>query len=386
MRILLDGIHIGPNMKGVGRYVINVLRHLSAMDSSLQISVLVLQRIPSHILLQKENIEYIHIPWRNHIYHGLRILPQSIKSIKPDAILIPYEGIVWENKYPYLMICHDVPHQIRNAQNKSRAKSFSLKEYSIDRIDGILLPWTLRNAKRVFSNSRYVAEWLQTEINILPANIRLAPCAPGADFFHLQQTVDTQRVLKRLGTPRGYILVIYTGDERENFGVVPETYNYIKSWGLPQALVVAGVKHNVRHYVESCISRFPWRDQVHIVPFLGSDQVQELAELYTAASLYLDPSLHEGFGMQVVEAMACGTPVVCSDRGALSEVTGNAAILINPENPYEIANAIKRLLENNQLIEHYRKLGYQRSSIFSWKRTAKVVYEGLIEVVCKTIG
>lgn len=196
----------------------------------------------------------------------------------------------------------------------------------------------------------------------------------------MSQRVDKEEVWRRLGTPHGYILAVFTGDMRENFAVVPHIYDRLVQAGLPQSLVVAGVREGERVLVESALSRYAWRQRVVIVPFLPAGREQELAELYAAALAYVDPSLHEGFGMQVIEAMACGTPVVCSDRGALPEVAGDAAVLVDPEDPAGIAEAVVRVFEDRGLRERLVARGEERAASFTWERTARVIREGLMQV------
>jgi glycosyltransferase involved in cell wall biosynthesis len=380
MRILVDGMHMVPEMKGVGRYVANTLQHLARLDSSFHFSVLVFQGTPRGVLPQCANIEYVYVPCLNNLSHWLFTLPAWVRRVDPDIVWVPYEMPFNLSSYPYVMVCHDVREEMRGAQRAHSTQRRSFKEQFRDWIDQKFMGKTLRGARIVFSNSHYVGNWLKVEVKVNPSQIRFAPCAPGADFQRLRQDVDIESVRRRLGAPDGYVLTFQTGDLRENFSVVPKVYQLILDAGFPEALVIGGVRDHARAHVKSSFGKLPWCDRVRIVPFMGVDRVQELAELYAGASVYLDPSLHEGFGMQVIEAMACGIPVVCSNRGALPEVAGDAALLVDPEDSEEMASAVIRILEDQTFSDQIKEQGYKRATCFSWERTAKVIYEGLLDV------
>jgi glycosyltransferase involved in cell wall biosynthesis len=93
--------------------------------------------------------------------------------------------------------------------------------------------------------------------------------------------------------------------------------------------------------------------------------------LYNLADIFVFPSLYEGFGLPVLEAMACGTPVITSNCSSLPEVAGDAAILVNPEDEDELAEAIMRLITNDSLRESLRKKGLERAKLFTWEDTAR---------------
>jgi glycosyltransferase involved in cell wall biosynthesis len=380
MKVLIDGIHLSSNMKGVGRYLANALQHLSSLDPTLDFSVLVFQGTPTHLLSGNGNIHYIHVPRHYHLGHVFGTLPKWVRRIHPDVLWIPYETPFRATRLPYVMVCHDVPQKIREAQKGECRLLGSLKEHLRNCIDDLLMGKTLRGAEIVFSNSQYVASWLKKDIRVPAARIRYAPCAPGADFHRLSQKVNVEDVRRRLHAPRGYILVFHTGDRRENFSVVPEVYQAILNSGLPQDLVVGGVQRHLLPAVRASLWRFPWRDRVHFVPFLRLGEERELAEIYTAASVYLDPSLHEGFGMQVIEAMACQIPVVCSNRGALPEVARDGALLVNPQNMNEMAGAVIQVLSQNNVRDHLIRHGYENSQAYSWPTTARIIHQGLLDL------
>jgi glycosyltransferase involved in cell wall biosynthesis len=109
------------------------------------------------------------------------------------------------------------------------------------------------------------------------------------------------------------------------------------------------------------------------VRFLGFVPFETLREFYSAASAFVFPSLYEGFGLPPLEAMASGTPVVCSNVTSLPEVVGNSAYFVSPDNVFEIARGIKEVLLDEGLRERLVKGGLQQSRRFSWEDTARQV-------------
>jgi glycosyltransferase involved in cell wall biosynthesis len=138
-------------------------------------------------------------------------------------------------------------------------------------------------------------------------------------------------------------------------------------------LVVVLAHSALRHRLESLVAS---SGIVGRVTFLNSPS--QLVWLYNAAAVFVFPSLYEGFGIPALEAMACGTPVVASNRSSIPEVVGDAALLVDPTQPAEIASAVQRVLTDARLRKELRERGLERAAQFSWERTARetlAVYE-----------
>ncbi|HXG30685.1 MAG TPA: glycosyltransferase family 1 protein [Thermodesulfobacteriota bacterium] len=127
------------------------------------------------------------------------------------------------------------------------------------------------------------------------------------------------------------------------------------------------------------VRRLRMGDSVH---YLGKLNVYDLVVIYNLSDLLLFPSLYEGFGWPPLEAMACGTPVVCSDRGSLKEVVGEAAVIVDPEDPKDIADGVERVLTDSGLRKTLVNRGLERARLFNWKTTA----EGILRVYEEVIG
>ncbi len=376
-RLLVDGTHLGPQAKGVGLYTQNVLARLLAMDDALEMDVIVLSREAQVDLgTQGDRLRWHSIRWRNHLWHGFRELPRRSFEHRPDVVWMPYETPIGRLGVPFLMVCHDIPSALRQAQELGGGKAPAWRSWQ-HRLDDWLLGKTLRRAEVLFSNSRWVGEGLAREFNLDPDRLQLAPCAPAVDFEALSHGIERASVRRRLELDAGYLLTFHTGDPRENHAVIAPTFDRLVNSGSAIGLVVAGLRAERWGAAEDLYRSYPWYDRVRFMPFLGAEQKLQLAELYAAASIYLDPSLQEGFGMQVIEAMACGTPVVCSDRSALPEVTGDAALLVDPQDVAAIADTLKNLLDNPRQQDQLAERGRRRARGFQWRHTAEVIRRAL---------
>ena len=375
-RILVDGTYLGMQMKGVGRYAANTLRHLAELDPVNEYNVLVRRNTPLPPLPQNDRFHYIPIHLHNHYLHGGWTLPQQAKRLRADIAWIPYETTLGILPCPYLVVCHDVPRLITQAQNIA-GNRLSISRRALNTLDSFWLRRSLRHAAIVFANSHFVSTWLRDDLRIPAERVRYAPCAPGADFATLAQAVDRQAVRRQLDCSAGYVLVFATGDRRENLATVLRVFDSLVAQGSALNLVIAGVRQDDAAHIRARVNAYAWRERVRLLPFYGEDQMMNLAEVYAGASVYLDLSLHEGFGMQVIEAMACGTPVVCSNRGALPEVTGKAAVVIDPSQISEVNNGILKILNEPEFAARLEKRGKAIAAQYSWRNTAKTIWEML---------
>jgi glycosyltransferase involved in cell wall biosynthesis len=178
---------------------------------------------------------------------------------------------------------------------------------------------------------------------------------------------------RRRGLPERFVLFVGTLEPRKNIAGLIEAYRLLAAgWprgaGEPPALVIAGAKGWYYQDVYQAVQRAELMERVVFTGYVPAD---ELPFLYNAATLFVYPSFYEGFGLPPLEAMACGTAVVVSDRSSLPEVVGDAGVLVNPEEPAAIAQAMHELLRDEEARRVLADKGRRRAAAFSWQRAAQ---------------
>jgi glycosyltransferase involved in cell wall biosynthesis len=172
-----------------------------------------------------------------------------------------------------------------------------------------------------------------------------------------------------LSTREKLILFVGTLQTRKNVVRLIEAFEAL---GGDWRLVLAGASNG--YGAEEILERIESSRSRNRIQMMGYVSHQELQALYAVASIFAFPSLAEGFGLPVLEAMAHGVPVITSNGSALVEVAGDAAYLVDPLRTDEIAGALKRFIESCELREEFRQLGLQRASLFSWRRAVEETY------------
>jgi glycosyltransferase involved in cell wall biosynthesis len=219
-------------------------------------------------------------------------------------------------------------------------------------------------ASLVVVNSQDTARAVQHELGV-PAG-RIVLCRPGVPSW--------------IGTPAPatppadrYVLFVGTLEPRKNLGVLLDAWErlVVSRPGLPRLRVVGGVRPGGEHWVRR-MSRPPLAGHVDYVGYVSA---ADRRALYEGAQLLVLPSLHEGFGLPVLEAMALGVPVITSDRGALPEVAGDAGITVKAEDPAGLAAAISAVLTDPPFAAEMSRRGRDRASTFMWDAAAAALYD-----------
>ncbi|MGE5377991.1 MAG: glycosyltransferase family 4 protein [Bacteroidota bacterium] len=226
------------------------------------------------------------------------------------------------------------------------------------------LPILAKRARIIFTPSWYVERKIKERFGI--RNVIVTPNGVNTTCF----SPAARQTLCEL--PEQYILFVGSLQPRKNLAALLKTWKQICHEYPNLWLVIGGDRGSVFNAIN-----LPPGERVH---YLGYVAEQELPAVYARALLFVLPSLDEGFGLSALEAMACGTPVIVSDGGALPEVAGNAAMVFKRSDPGSLSTAIRECLEDAELRASLIANGFERIKLFSWQESAELIWKTLNEI------
>lgn len=237
----------------------------------------------------------------------------------------------------------------------------------------------VKNADRIITISQSAKKDIMAYFNAEPGRIEVI--YPGFDnhIYKAEKNIKADKmVLERNGIVHPYILFLGAFEPKKNIPRLIEAFEKVKKNGsVPHRLVLGGKRSWHDKEVFDKIAGSPFRNEID---YIGYVPYPDLPALMRNADLFVFPSLNEGFGMPVLEAMACGTPVITSRISSLPEVAGDAGILVDPYDTDDMAEAMYRIVVDGSKREQMRCKGLERSGQFSWRRSAELVLSVLADI------
>lgn len=342
MRVSIDLSNLHPlnKQRAIGFYADNLIE---ALKKYTNCEVVVLAN-------RKERVDIIHFP-----FFDLFRATLPIKKIAPSVVTI-------HDVIP-LVFPENFPSGFKGKINFYRQKL------------------ALKNVNAIITDSLSSKKDITTFLHIDSSKIYPIYLAPSAIFKVINDQKILEGIRKKYNLPKEF--AIFTGNINWNKNLNNLARASIES-GTNLVLTGAGFenKNNLDHPELKSYSEFLKNfAQHHLIHMVGFVPQQDLVIIMNMASALLFPSFYEGFGLPILEAQACGTPVITSNVSSMPEVAGKAALFVDPENTYEIIQAINELKKNPKLRDDLKKGGLENIKKFSWKKTALKTLEVYQEVL-----
>ncbi len=334
VQIAVNGRFEGRRITGVDRYASEILRRL---DGRMRV-------VKPHRMLTG---------WRGHLWEQL-ILPGLIS--KNELLWSPANSgpVIVSNQ---VVTLHDL--------TPLEHPEWFAPAYSL--LYRLLFPALARQVKCVITPSEFVRQKVMGRFSL--SGDRVIAVHEGVDAGRFRWT-DPSPVRARYQLPERYILFVGSLQPRKNLSALLDAWKLVKGEFPKTVLVVAGSRSRV-------FRRVDLPPKMEGVRFPGYVEDDDLPALYSGASVYVLPSIEEGFGLTMLEAMACGTPVLASNGGALPEVAGEAAMFADPLSVSQLADALRKLLSDESLLSEFRVKGLERASQFKWEKSAREIRDVL---------
>jgi glycosyltransferase involved in cell wall biosynthesis len=229
------------------------------------------------------------------------------------------------------------------------------------------LPLAARMADAVITVSTCSQVDLIKYLHIPSDKVQVIANGVDGNFTPVDDGPERQAILERYGIEPPYLFYVGGINARKNIARLFDAFACVRTMHPDLTLVIGGKRQWRTAGIDETIVRLNLGNRIH---FTGYVDDSDLPALYSAASVFVFPSLYEGFGLPPLESMACGTPVVASNSSSLPEVLGDAAVLVDPLDVTAIAGAICRVLEDRSMAEQLRRRGLAHAREFSWERTA----------------
>jgi glycosyltransferase involved in cell wall biosynthesis len=279
--------------------------------------------------------------------------------------------------HPTVITVHDIiPYLFRNDKEQSTFRH-PFDYY----VDGKAMHH-LVNADLLISISQFTKKTLIENLSIPEGKIHVVLYGVDHNTFKPVEVADNFH--SRYEIPGDHKIILYVGSEnpRKNLTGLMKAFATLKPKESKYMILKIGTPEYIPQYqkLKALIQDLSLEDNV---TFINHPTEEDLVAFYNVADLFVFPSIYEGFGLPPLEAMACGTPVVCSNAASLPEVVGDAAITFDPYDTAAIAGAMRRVLEDSELAAELRQKGIARASQFTWERTARetiAVYQKVLEL------
>jgi glycosyltransferase involved in cell wall biosynthesis len=362
--IQIDQLYFSPP-GGIGTYVRNLVPALAAQDPSLDVALFHARFAKG----QQPPERWVRDFW-------VEELPASIRSLYPRWNLLAMPRL------PASLRSREVLHATSPAaippKTKGQRLVVTVHDLAFEEFPAAFnrtwrtmfrmgLRAAVRRADAIVTPSRNTAEDLLSHTDVDPTRVHVVPLAASLEA----SPSDPDPVLDRLGITRPYVFFLGTLEKRKNLLRLVRAYRRLAATGAPHSLVLSGT---MGWGSDELLREIDLPGPGHVIR-TGELRSADLDAVFRAASVFVYPSIYEGFGLPVLEAMVRGIPTVCSNTSSLPEVVGDAAITVDPKSVSEMSEALAHLVSDHALAEKLSEKALARAERFSWAETARRTLE-----------
>ncbi len=345
-----------------GRYIRENIKEIARQDKE---NDYVLFMLPADIdeFDAPKNFKKVSVDIHWHTFKEQFLFPLIALKENLDILHIPYFNVPIFYPKKFVTTIHDLT--ILKI-NTGKASTHGMWFYKMKKLGYRIAIWIgVKRSFKVITVSKHVRNDIVRRYNVTSEKVEVIYNGV-ADMFKRTSDELVEKTIAKYGIRKPYLFYVGNAHPHKNVENLLKAFELIASDYPGLMLVLGGKKYFFYERLEEA-----WKDRMVYsnLNFTGYLDDEDLPALYTGAEAFVNPSLYEGFGLQLLEAFSCGTKVVCSNTTSLPEVGGEVAFYFDPRNVSDIAHAIKRTLNNNS--EDRVNAGYARTKKFSWEVSAR---------------
>lgn len=354
--IAIDGRMWGAGFTGIGNYVREISLRLFAMKPKDRFVLFVSSKQAEELRVPK-NVEVVIADEPIYSLAEQFSFSQKISAVKADITWFPHFNVPLFFRRPFVCTLHDLT--ILTYPGKKMKKPWHRLAY------GLVLRHALKKSRSIIAVSRYTKTEILAYQKVDPNKISVVWNGVDAEKFQKSNPIKIDVFHREFKRPTFLITGVWR--EHKNIPNAIRAFDMYRRYGGKGSLVITGRADPLYPEVQELAKKSVFSGDIHLAGFLPED---DLNALFVAADVLLFPSLCEGFGLPAIEAMAAGTPVVCSNRTSLPEVCGDAALYFDPLDPEDIALKMVDGIEQSHQ-EKLAQLGKKRAGLFRWDAAAE---------------
>jgi glycosyltransferase involved in cell wall biosynthesis len=353
---------------GIGTYTRHILEGLSKHGNGFEVHAITREQDRAEVKRWCPRVTVVNTPI--YTVREQWEIPRAAKGC--DLLHVPHFNAPLLQRTPLVITIHDLIH-ITDPDYRTRFKAWACARP--------VLSLAARKADHIITDSEYSKTQISERLGVPPSKMSVIPCGVNGEFLPMEREEALQAISAALKIREPYMLYVGSMKRYKNVSTLLKAFAILRRRrDIPQRLLIVGDSaQGKRELVEEC-AQLGITERTDFVPYVGQEL---LPKVYGAADVLVMPSKIEGFGLPVLEAMACGTPVVSSRAASLPEVGGEAVLYFDPHSSEDLAGTIERVLSSVELRENLRTKGLERAARFTWKDSVEKhvqVYQAVLGV------
>lgn len=367
-----------PKKHGMDIVALELIKHLQIIDKENDYYIFVKKDVDTGVLTETSNFKIITLEGGSYPIWEQFILPKAAKKYGCELLHCTSNTAPLYCDIPIVTTLHDIIYMESSYTKILKSDATNYQKFG-NVYRKLIVPQVVRKSQKIITVSNFEKNRIADFFN-MREDIRLTAVHNGVSdhFKKVSDQNELTRVKEKYSLPDHFFFFLGNTDPKKNTrGTLKSFSDFLKQRNSDYKLVMLDYD---REELEKILAEINDKQLIDKIVLTGYVNNTDLPAIYSQCAIFLYPSLRESFGIPMLEAMACGVPVITSNTSSMPEVSGNAAHIVNPYQPEEITNGMIKILSDKQYSENLCAKGLVRRDFFSWQRMAEQVLEIYSEI------